>query len=194
MLEPMKGVLHGKESLNVLLGVTGSVAAHKAIDVASALVACGNQVQVVMTEAARRFVGDMALASLTKRPVIHDIWAEDRGEVLHVTVPQWADIVVVAPASADFIAKVVHGFADDSLSAMLLATEQEKIKLFFPAMNTNMWRNPITEANVRRLRCWPGFHVIDPDSGTLACGATGEGKLKSTREIVECVEKYKRLP
>jgi phosphopantothenoylcysteine decarboxylase / phosphopantothenate---cysteine ligase len=166
----------------VVLGVTGGIAAYKSIQLARDLARFGALVDVVMTRSAREFVGAISFEALTGRPVLSDIIAE--GHALdHIRLARDADVVCVAPATADFIARAAAGRADDLLAAVLLATPKPVI--ICPAMNDGMWAHPQTQANVNRLREF-GYHVVGPADGPLAFGeGSGPGRMEEPDVILE---------
>ncbi len=184
--------------MKVLLGVGGGVAAYKAAELARALGKAGVEVQVAMTRAAERFVTPLTFAALTGKPVYTSLWqpsgavedgaVEDSaaGEfaIEHIAVAQAVDAVVVAPATADLLAKFAHGLADDFLSTLYLAATVPVVVA--PAMNVNMWEHPATAANVRVLR-ERGVQFVEPDAGYLACGMTGAGRLAPVEDICAAV-------
>jgi len=171
--------------MNILVGVTGSIAAYKAIDIVSALVKTEEHaIKVVMTKAASHFVNEMPLAVLSEHPVTTSLWDELDGKVNHIELAKWADMVVIVPATANIIAKLANGIADDVLSTICLALRPMTRRMIFPAMNTMMWRNPITQRNVGVVENF-GWDIVQPGSGKLACGDVGEGKIPPTRTIVE---------
>lgn len=165
----------------IVLGVTGGIAAYKAAELASKLTQAGAKVDVVMTEAATRFVAPLTFQSLTRRPVYTDLWESPEGfDVDHIALAERADIVVIAPATANSIAKIAAGIADDLLTCTVLATMAPVVVA--PAMNVKMFTSPITQVNIARL--WDrGFTIIDPTSGYLACGEAGLGRLADLEEI-----------
>lgn len=168
---------------HLLLGVTGGVAAFKACEYARELQRRGATVQVVMTEAATRFIGTATFQALTGRPVFTDAWDTrvDDG-MAHIELSRRADAIVVVPASADFMAKVAHGLADDLLSTLVLARACPL--LVAPAMNRQMWSAAATQRNLRTLRD-DGVAVLGPGSGEQACGETGDGRMLEAQELVE---------
>lgn len=166
----------------VVLGVTGSIAAYKAADLASKLTQAGVNVDVVMTESASKFVTPLTFRSLTHRPVFTDLFKESSDwNIEHVALAERADVVVIAPATANTIAKTAHGFADDLLSCIVLATVVPT--LVAPAMNARMYENPITQDNLAKLR-ERGFSIIEPAQGYLACGESGSGRLADIEDIM----------
>jgi len=172
-----------KKSLRVILGVTGSIAAFRAADLASAMVKEGWEVHVVLTADGARFLPALTFAALTHRPVHTSLWEEgEDGRMSHLDLAQTADVIVVAPASADFLARTAHGMAGDVLGAVLLATRAPVV--IAPAMNTNMWTHPATRENVQLLSA-RGVIWAGPAEGRLACGAEGPGRLAPTEEILK---------
>ena len=176
--------------MNVLLGVGGGIAAYKAAELARALQERGAAVQVIMTAAAQEFIRPLTFAALTGRKVITDLFASrSADEVLsssveHISVAQEHEILVVAPATADLIAKFAHGLAGDFLTTCYLAFTGAVV--IAPAMNTNMWNHPATRANLETLRS-RGHHIVDPEEGALACGMVGPGRLAEPERIADFV-------
>jgi len=169
----------------VVLGVTGSIAAYKALDVASSLVQRGVTVRVVMTESATRFVTALSFESITHHPVLIDLWAEQPDlNVSHIRLAQAASVVAIVPATANIIAKAALGLGDDALSSLLLAVRAPIVVA--PAMNTAMWTNPATRHNVETLRRL-GATFVGPASGYLAEGSSGEGRLAEPSDIVAAI-------
>ena len=168
---------------HLLLGVTGGVAAFKAAVLARELQRRGATVQVAMTDAAARFVTPVTFQALTGRPVHTDQWdASIPNNMAHIELSRRADAVLVAPATADFMAKLAHGLADDLLSTLCLARNCPL--MVAPAMNREMWANPATQRNVAQLRA-DGVAILGPDSGDQACGETGDGRMLEPEDIVE---------
>lgn len=166
----------------VILGVTGGIAAYKAADLASKLTQGGAQVDVVMTAAATRFVAPLTFHALTGRPVWTDLWTPTPETAIpHVILGEAADLVVIAPATADFIARMAHGLADDLLSALCLSTRAPI--LIAPAMDGGMWTNPATQENVERLRA-RGIEVAGPAYGRMASGLEGWGRMIEPAELI----------
>ena len=161
-------MLKGK---NIVLCVSGGIAAYKAAGVASSLVKLGARVDVIMTRHACEFVAPLTFRSITKTPVVTDMFAEPMTlEIEHISLAQRADAFVIAPATANVIGKIAGGIADDMLSTTVMATRAPVI--IAPAMNTNMYENPIVQENIKKLSSL-GYIFIEPDSGRLACGADG---------------------
>lgn len=173
--------LNGKR---IVLGVTGGVAAYKACELARLLGKAGAAVDVVMTDAATRFVAPLSFQALTGRPVYSSLWEAPQpdvsGGMAHIDLTRGADAVVIAPATADFIAKLAHGRADDLLSSLCLARDCPL--LVAPAMNRQMWENPATQRNVAQLRA-DGIAILGPAAGEQACGEVGEGRMLEAAEL-----------
>jgi phosphopantothenoylcysteine decarboxylase/phosphopantothenate--cysteine ligase len=171
----------------IVLGITGGIAAYKAADLASKLTQAGAKVETVMTEAATRFITPLTLHNLTHRPVVTDMfepaseWSEQ-----HVALAEAADAIVIAPATANTIAGLAAGIADDMLGTIILATEAPVIVA--PAMNDVMYRNAVTQGNLEKLRA-RGFTIIEPEYGRLASGKMGKGRLPETAKIIDVIER-----
>lgn len=171
---------------NIVLGVTGSIAAYKAAEIASLLIKKGYKVEVVMTRSATQFITPLTLQSITQSPVHTEMFAAPRQlEIEHISLAQKADLLLVAPATANIIGKVAGGIADDLLSTTIMATRAPVI--FAPAMNVGMYENPVFQHWMNFLRGY-GFLFIEPDEGRLACGARGKGRLPPPERIVSYVE------
>ena len=166
----------------ICLGVTGCIAAYKSADIASKLVQAGAEVTVVMTESATRLVGPITFEALTGRPVYAQMWESHASFAMeHIAVADWAEVVLVAPATGNILGKAASGIADDLLSTVIMTVDVPV--MFAPAMNTRMWKNPIVQANVERLRK-VGYHFVEPEEGNLACGAVGIGRLADPQRII----------
>jgi phosphopantothenoylcysteine decarboxylase/phosphopantothenate--cysteine ligase len=176
--------------MRVALGVSGGIAAYKAADLARLLQDRGLEVQVVMTRSAREFIAPLTFAALSGRKVITEMFGSEsenanlESAIEHIAVAQAIDALVIAPATANIIAKLAHGIADDFLSTLAVATKAPIVVA--PAMNVNMWENPATQENLKTLR-ERGIKVLDPDEGYLACGMTGAGRLASVEAIAQAV-------
>lgn len=182
-------MLKGK---TVLLGVTGGIAAYKSAALASALVKLGAAVEVVMTENATKFISPLTFEQLTGRRTMVDTFDRNFShQVEHIALADRTDLVMIAPATANVCAKLAHGLADDMLTTTVLACRCPK--LIAPAMNTNMFDNPVTQDNITILKKY-GWDVIDPASGRLACGAVGKGKMPEPETLVQYILKYIALP
>jgi phosphopantothenoylcysteine synthetase/decarboxylase len=170
---------------NIVLGVTGSIAAHKAADLCSLLTKRGCQVRVVMTADAQRFITPLPFKTLSRNPVVTDLYDEIAGwEPTHIKLADEADLLLIAPATANFIAKMVLGLANDALSCIALALNANAAVLIAPAMNGKMWLHPATQANVATLKR-RGGEFIGPEKGLLSCGYQGLGRLWPVDRIAE---------
>jgi phosphopantothenoylcysteine synthetase/decarboxylase len=164
-------------SAKIVLGVTGSIAAYKAADLASLLTKAKCDVRVVMTADAQRFITPLPFKTLTRNPVITDLYDEDEGwKPTHISLADEADLFIIAPATANVIAKLAHGLADDALSCIALALNPKAKILVAPAMNGKMWLHEATQANVATLKK-RGAEFIGPEEGMLSCGYEGIGRL-----------------
>lgn len=173
-------MLNGK---TVVLGVTGGIAAYKAVEIASRLVKKGADVFVIMTESATKFVTPLTFQEITKNPVVSDMWGEVKHwHVEHIALATKADYFLIAPATANCIGKIANGIADDMLTTTVMATTAPIV--LAPAMNTNMYQNAATQENLAKLRK-RGCHIITPASGMLACGVEGIGRLPEPTAIVD---------
>src|SRR6266516_5681568 len=175
------------DSKNIVLGVTGSIAAYKAVDLASLLVKQGRDVHVVMTADALKFITPLAFKTLSRHPVVTDLYDEEEGwKPTHITLADGADLLLVAPATANVIAKMAHGIADDALTCVALALNPQARVLIAPAMNGKMWQHPATQQNVALLKS-RGAHFTGPDAGLLSCGYEGMGRLEVVAHIAKRV-------
>ena len=171
----------------VVLCVTGGIAAYKAADLTSKLRHAGAAVRVLMTESATQFISPMTFETLSGNRTVVDTFDRNFAwEVEHISLAKAADVFVIAPATANVIAKAAHGIADDMVTTTLLATKAPVV--IAPAMNTGMYDNPVTQQNLQTLRM-RGFHIIDPAAGRLACGDTGRGKLPDTPVLIHGIER-----
>lgn len=169
---------------NIVLGVTGSIAAHKAADLASRLTREGCVVNVVMTADAQKFITPLPFKTLSRNAVLTDLYDEEEGwKPLHVRLADEADLLLIAPATANCLAKLAHGLADDALSCVALALNPGAQILIAPAMNGKMWMHPATQANVEMLKA-RGLEFIGPEDGMLSCGYEGIGRLIEVEKIV----------
>lgn len=165
--------------------ITGSIAAYKAISVVRDFQKEGHEVRVAMTEEAIHLIGTQTLAALTKHPVLTDLWKENRADkIQHIELADWTDIAVVVPATANFIAKIANGIADDAASTTFLATAAPKYVI--PAMNIHMWSNPALQRNLQQLK-QDGIFVMDPDTGRLAEGYNGKGRMPEPTAIMQWI-------
>lgn len=176
------------KGLNVLLAVTGGIAAYKAVELASRLTASGAAVNTIMTESACRLVTPKSFEAVTFIPPRTTLWNTDsRYRISHIEMTQEADIVVIAPATANIIAKAANGICDDLVSTVLCACWQKPV-LFAAAMNDKMWSNPAVKSNIRTLDEM-GFEIIGPEKGRLACGTVGVGRMSEPADILKKIEK-----
>ena len=172
----------------IAVHMTGGIAVYKAVEVVRGLQKQGHEVRVAMTQNAARFVGPATLAALTKHPVLIDQWAATlNGQVPHIELADWSELSLVVPATANLLAKMAAGLADDAVSATLLATSAPKIVV--PAMNVHMWNNPATQRNIAQLR-QDNVMVMDPATGMLAEGYAGKGRMPEPAAIVKQVQDY----
>ncbi len=168
---------------NIVLGVTGSIAAHKAADLASLLTKQGRAVRVVMTADAQRFITPLPFKTLSRHPVVTELYDEEEGwQPTHIKLADEADLLLIAPATAQVIARLAHGLADDALTCIALALNPLAKLLIAPAMNGKMWQHPATQANVATLK-GRGAEFIGPDEGLLSCGYEGVGRLWPVEKI-----------
>ena len=190
-VSPLRGTPLSPKVGRILLGVTGSIAAYKAPLIVRALQKEGHEVQVLLTRGGAHFVSAQALETLSRQPVIEDLWGRaPTGEVAwtqHIDLARKVDAFLIAPATAHTIAKLANGFCDDLLTAVFLATRRPA--LIAPAMETQMYRHPVVQANLRRLRKLPHVTIIPPGKGYLASGARGEGRLASLQRLLLAVER-----
>ncbi|MCF7858509.1 MAG: bifunctional phosphopantothenoylcysteine decarboxylase/phosphopantothenate--cysteine ligase CoaBC [Candidatus Cloacimonetes bacterium] len=165
---------------NILLGITGGIAAYKAVDLAGKLTKMGAKIKTIMTQNACEFVSPLTLRSITHQPVITKMF-DLNSEIEHISLADWADIIVIAPATANIIGKVASGIADDILSTTIMASTAPVF--FVPAMNGHMYVNPIVKANINKLTEL-GYFFMEPEAGMLACGYEGKGRYPKNREIL----------
>ena len=171
---------------SVVLGVSGSIAAYKAVELTRLMIKAGWAVHVIMTAAATRFVTPLTFRTLSRNPVGVDAFAEPEAWMPgHISLAERADIVVVAPCTANVLAKMTHGLSDDLLCATLLATRAPLV--IAPSMNTGMWDNPITQANLAAVRA-RGVHIVDAGTGDLACGS-GKGRMADPEAIMALAQR-----
>ncbi|MBU1078287.1 MAG: hypothetical protein KKH98_13400 [Spirochaetes bacterium] len=173
---------------NILLGISGGIAAYKCCELVRTLVKKGFQVKVVMTEHAKEFVSPLTFRTLSGHPVFSDMFGENLSSAMpHISLSKESDIMVVAPATANIIAKTVHGFADDLLSTLILSFKGKV--LFAPAMNSNMYNNPIFQENLKLLKKYDKkYKIIGPEKGDLACGDEGIGRMSEVDTIIKALQ------
>ena len=168
---------------NIVLGVTGSIAAYKAVDLASLLRKAGCDVHVVLTKDALHFITPLPFKTLSRHPVVTDLYDEEEGwKPTHITLADEADLLLIAPATANLMAKLAHGLADDALSCIALALRPGAKLMLAPAMNGKMWQHPATKENAGILKT-RGAEIIGPDEGMLSCGYEGVGRLLPIEQI-----------
>ena len=173
----------------ILLGVSGSISAYKACDLVSSLTKQGHQVKVILTDGGAQFITPLSLQVLSKHPVYTDMWHEgDPASIMHIDLPKWADVFMIAPATANIMGKIAHGISDDLLSAAALVAQAQCHKLLAPAMNTQMYHNPMVQRNLQTLREL-NYQIIEPREALLACGDYGQGALATVPDIVTSVQK-----
>jgi len=171
----------------IVLGVTGSIAAYKAAEISNLLVKGGYNVNVIMTDAATKFVTPLTFQTLTKNKVYVDMFEElEHHDVRHISLAQKADCLVLAPATANIIGKIASGIADDMLTTVVMATKNIPV-IICPAMNTAMYENPIVQENIQKLKL-RGYQFIDPKESLLACGDLGKGALADIEKIVAAIK------
>jgi phosphopantothenoylcysteine decarboxylase/phosphopantothenate--cysteine ligase len=176
------------KGIKVLLGVTGGVAAYKAVALASKLTGGGAVVKTVMTANACELVRPKSFEAVTGSQVFTNLWScPEEYKIGHVSLAEWADIIVVAPATANILAKIANGICDDLLSTLLCAGFRKPV-LIAPAMNNNMWANPAVQKNIKTV-CEMGFEMIGPVEGRLACGSEAIGRMAEPEEILKMAEK-----
>lgn len=169
----------------IVVGVTGGIASYKSIEIVSRLKKAGALVQTMMTESATNFVTPLTFREISGNPVVTSMWSEPtKWNIEHIALANWADLFLIAPATANIIGKIANGIADDMLSTTVMATKAPVV--FAPAMNSNMYVNPVTQQNIQKLAAL-GYHFIQPAYGLLACGIEGPGRLPEPILIVEKV-------
>ena len=173
---------------NILLGVTGGVAAYKSVDLASKLTAAGAKVNCIMTDNACQLICPKSFEAVTQQAVFTGMWSspEDH-KINHINLAEQADVVVVAPATANIIAKIATGISDDLLSTTLCVCWNKPV-IIAPAMNSNMWSNPVVQKNVETIKQMK-FTLVGPETGRLACGSAGLGRMAESADIVKAIEK-----
>lgn len=169
----------------IIIGVTGGIACYKAAEVVNSLVKKGHHVEVIMTKNAREFVTPLTFSTLSKNKVVTDMFGQvESWDTKHISLAKKAEIFAVVPATANVIGKIAGGIGDDMLTTTIMAAKCRKVVV--PAMNTAMWENPIVQDNISKLKKY-GYEVLDTDSGLLACGDTGKGKMLPVEEVVSAI-------
>ena len=175
---------------NILIGVTGGIAAYKSAGIVSLLKKKGYNVKVVMTENATKIIGPLTLETLSRNRIYVDMWdSNPHYEVEHISLADWADVVLIAPATYNIIGKVANGIADDMLTTILAAVSVRKPVFFALAMNVNMYENPILKENINKLSSF-GYRFIDAEEGLLACNYSAKGRMSEPEDIVDEIERY----
>jgi len=175
---------------NILVGVTGGIAAYKSAGIVSLLKKKGYNVKVVMTENATKIIGPLTLETLSRNRIYVDMWdSNPHYEVEHISLADWADVVLIAPATYNIIGKVANGIADDMLTTILSAVSVRKPVFFALAMNVNMYENPILKENINKLKSF-GYRFIDAEEGLLACNYSAKGRMSEPEDIVDEIERY----
>ena len=175
---------------NILVGVTGGIAAYKSAGIVSLLKKKGYNVKVVMTENATKIIGPLTLETLSRNRIYVDMWdSNPHYEVEHISLADWADMVLIAPATYNIIGKVANGIADDMLTTILAAVSVRKPVFFALAMNVNMYENPILKENIDKLKSF-GYRFIDAEEGLLACNYSAKGRMSEPEDIVDEIERY----
>ena len=172
---------------NILLGVSGGIAAYKVLELCSRLKKEGANLKIIMTKAACEFISPLSFETMGKCVVYSDMFEGHHDRVYHIDLPKWADVFLVAPLSANTLSKMTYGIADNMLSASLLACDKDIIVA--PTMNTNMLNNEATQENLKKIRD-RGVHIINPNSGLLACDTTGDGRMEEPVNIVKYLDYY----
>ncbi len=176
---------------NIALGVSGGIAVYKSCDLVRRIAEQGASVHVVMTKGAQQFVTPLTFQALSGNPVHTELFSlTEEQEMGHIALADKADLVMIAPATADILAKMAHGICDDLLTTLVCVTRAPI--LVAPSMNVHMWKNSITQENVAQLQKH-GFRVLEPDSGSLACGYTGKGRLPETAVLLQEMEKILKV-
>ena len=179
-----------KNMKNILVGVTGGIAAYKSAGIVSLLKKKGYNVKVVMTENATKIIGPLTLETLSRNRIYVDMWdSNPHYEVEHISLADWADVVLIAPATYNIIGKVANGIADDMLTTILSAVSVRKPVFFALAMNVNMYENPILKENINKLKSF-GYRFIDAEEGLLACNYNAKGRMSEPENIVDEIERY----
>ncbi len=179
-----------KNMKNILIGVTGGIAAYKSAGIVSLLKKKGYNVKVVMTENATKIIGPLTLETLSRNRIYVDMWdSNPHYEVEHISLADWADVVLIAPATYNIIGKVANGIADDMLTTVISAVSVRKPVFFALAMNVNMYENPILKENINKLKSF-GYRFIDAEEGLLACNYSAKGRMSEPEDIVDEIERY----
>ena len=174
----------GKKGKNILVGICGGIASYKSCELVRLLIKDGHSVKVMMTDAATKFVSGLVFQELSKNSVYLDMFNLIKEEnIKHISLAQWADLCVVAPASANTLSKIASGICDNLLTTVICALPLHTKVLFVPAMNECMWQNPIIVQNVKKLEKIKNYLIMSPKKGELACGAYGQGRMPQVTDI-----------
>lgn len=177
----------------VLIGVCGGIASYKTCELVRLLVKHKFSVKVMMTEAATHFISPLVFQNLSANPVYYDMFVAIQETALqHVNLAQWADICVIAPCSANTLAKIATGICDNLLTTVVCALQQKTPVIIVPAMNKNMWQNPIIQDKVKMLKQLKNYTLMDPGEGELACGVYGQGRMPEPEEIFKIIQSYSK--
>ncbi len=174
---------------HILIGISGGIAAYKIPEFIRSLVKEGAEVRVTSSRHALEFVTELTLQTVSSHPVYSDVFAAINAHATeHISLPEWADMMIVAPATANVIGKMAAGIADDALTTTLCSCAARKPIIIAPAMNDKMWENPATQHAIETLRSWPNISIMDPDEGPLACGTSGKGRMPDIAQLQEAIE------
>ena len=178
-----------KKKKNILIGICGGISSYKTCELVRLLVKNGSSVKVMMTEAATKFVTPLVFQELSRQAVYCDMFSLLKEEnIKHIALSQWADLCVVAPCSANTLSKIAQGICDNLLTTVICALNQKTKVLISPAMNENMWKNPIIQENVNKLSSLGKYLLMAPGKGELACGVYGEGRMPEPKEIYKKIQ------
>ena len=174
---------------HILIGISGGIAAYKIPELIRGLVKAGAEVRVTSSRHALEFVTELTLQTVSGHPVYSDVFAAINAHATeHISLPEWCDAMIVAPATANVLAKMAHGIADDALTTTICSCVARKPIIVAPAMNDKMWENPATQDAIRTIRSWQNVRVLEPDEGPLACGTCGKGRMPEVEELQEAIE------
>ncbi|MCP4652087.1 MAG: hypothetical protein GY858_01720 [Candidatus Omnitrophica bacterium] len=179
-----------KKKANILIGVCGGIAAYKTCELVRLFIKSGSAVKVIMSDAATKFVTPLTFQSLSGNMVYCDMFTVlEEESIRHINLSDWADICVVAPLSANTLSKVANGICDNLLTTVICALDKKTKVLLAPAMNENMWNNPIISENVKKLKKFKKYILLDPAKGALACGSYGQGRMPQPKDIFTAAKK-----
>ena len=178
------------KNINILVGITGGISSYKSCELIRLFIKSGYSIKVMMTESATKFVSPLVFQELSQNPVYVNMFQEkgvDPFFIQHISLSQWADICLIAPTSANTLSKIACGICDNLLTTVVLALGENKKVLFVPAMNENMWKNPMIVDNVKKLETIKKYFIMPPQKGELACGVYGEGRMPEVKDIYKLV-------